>query len=82
MTSPLERPGVAGVRRKQQLSQDEQALLANCLAGEAPLPPPSLGLLKARRLDAMRAVKDLLVSDLHVAAEEEAILEQISTLLR
>jgi hypothetical protein len=52
------------------------------LAGRAPLPPPNLGFLKERRLDVMRAVKELLMSDLKVAEEEETILEQISTLLR
>ena len=68
--------------RKQDLSDDQLELLAACLAGRAPLPPPNLGFLKERRLDVMRAVKELLLSDLHVAAEEEAILGQISSLLR
>jgi uncharacterized tellurite resistance protein B-like protein len=68
--------------RKQRLSQDKLELLAECLAGRAPLPPPNLGFLKPRRLDVMRAVKELLVSDLRVGEEEEAILEQISSLLR
>ena len=80
--APEEVQALLAYGKKNQLSQDEQDLLANCLAGRVPLPPPNLGLLKARRLDALRAVKELLVSDLHVAAEEEAILAQISTLLR
>ena len=68
--------------KRNQLSEDQLELLANCLAGRAPLPPPNLGFLKERRLDALRAVKELLLSDLHVAAEEETILGQISALLR
>lgn len=68
--------------RKNLLSADQLELLSQCLAGRAPLPPPNLGFLKDRRLDVMRAVKELLLSDLSVGEEEEAILEQISTLLR
>jgi len=68
--------------RKSLLEPDKLELLAACLAGRAPLPPPNLGFLKERRLDVMRAVKELLMTDLHVAAEEEAILEQLSALLR
>jgi hypothetical protein len=67
--------------RKQQLSQDKLELLRQCLAGRVPLPAPNLGFLKARRLEVMRAIKELLISDLSVADEEEAILEQISALL-
>ena len=67
--------------RKNSLSDDKLELLAACLAGRAPLPPPNLGFLKQRKLEVMRAVKELLVSDLHVAEEEEAILAQLSSLL-
>jgi len=68
--------------RRSQLDTEQLELLATCLAGKAPLPPPNLGFLKTRRVDVLRAVKELLVSDLHVGAAEEAILDQISTLLR
>jgi len=68
--------------RKSLLSQDKLELLGQCLAGRAPLPPPNLGFLKERRLDVMRAVRELLLSDLSVADEEQAILEQISALLK
>ena len=67
---------------KSQLSPEQQALLAEWLAGSAPLPPPNLGYLKDHRLDVMRAVKGLLMTDLHVDGEEEAILSQIGALLR
>ena len=80
--APAEAAALLGYARKNDLSQDKLDLLDACLAGQAPLPPPNLGFLKEHRLDVMRAVKGLLTSDLHVAAEEEAILGQISALLR
>ncbi|MEP7049305.1 MAG: TerB family tellurite resistance protein [Pseudomonadota bacterium] len=67
--------------QRQQLSPERLQLVGECLAGRAPLPPPNLGFLKPRRLEVMRAVKALLLSDLRVGNEEEAILEQISALL-
>ena len=80
--APAEADALLAYGRKSLLSQDKLELLSQCLAGRAPLPAPNLGFLKERRLDVMRAVKELLMSDLTVAEEEEAILEQISTLLR
>jgi uncharacterized tellurite resistance protein B-like protein len=80
--APEEADALLAYGRNSTLSEDKLELLARCLAGRAPLPPPNLGFLKERRLDVMRAVKELLVSDLTVADEEEAILEQISKLLR
>jgi len=68
--------------RKRQLSAEQLELLSACLAGKAPLPPPNLGFLKAHRVEALRAIKDLLTSDLKVGAAEEQILTQISALLR
>ena len=64
------------------LPPEQLELLSECLAGRAPLPPPNLGFLKEHRLDVLRAVKELLLSDLHIADEEEQILSQISELLR
>jgi uncharacterized tellurite resistance protein B-like protein len=80
--APEEAEALLAFGRKSLLSEDKLQLLAQCLAGRTPLPPPNLGFLKERRLDVMRAVKELLLSDLTVAQEEEAILEQISSLLR
>ena len=68
--------------KKHELTDDQLELISACLAGKAPLPPPNLGFLKSRRVDVLKAVKDLLTSDLRVAAAEDAILTQISTLLR
>ena len=80
--APEEAEALLIYARRSQLSEDKLELLAACLSGHAPLPPPNLGFLKERRLDALRAVKELLLSDLHVAVEEEQILSQISALLR
>ncbi|MES1174376.1 MAG: TerB family tellurite resistance protein [Myxococcales bacterium] len=80
--APAEADALLGYARKSNLGQDQLELLGAWLAGREPLPPPNLGFLKGRRLEVMRAVKDLLTSDLRVAAEEEAILDQISSLLR
>jgi uncharacterized tellurite resistance protein B-like protein len=79
--APAEAEALLGYARKHALGEEQLDLLGACLAGRAPLPPPNLGFLKSRRLDVMRAVKELLTSDLHVAEEEEAILDQISSLL-
>ena len=79
--APEEADALLAFARKQGLSEDKLQVVGECLAGRAPLPPPNLGFLKPRRLEVMRAVKELLVSDLSVAEEEEAILAQISTLL-
>lgn len=79
--APEEAAALLAFGQKHSLSRDKLDLLAECLAGRAPLPPPNLGFLKQRRLDVMRAVKELLTSDLSVAEEEEAILEQIAALL-
>jgi len=46
------------------------------------LPPPNLGFLKERRLDVLRAARELLTSDQTITDEEEAVLAQISTLLK
>lgn len=67
--------------RKQGLSDAEREQLHAMLTGKAPLTPPNLGLLKARRTDALRAVKDLLLVDKTMADEEEDVLSQIAALL-
>ena len=80
--SPEEAGALLAFGRKSQLTAEQLELLEACLAGKAPLPPPDLGILKTRRVDTLRAAKNLIVCDLRVGAAEEAILEQISTLLR
>lgn len=67
--------------RRSGLSETELSSLQAMLAGRAPLQPPNLGLLKTRRTEVLRAVKELLLSDLEVAEEEEEVLSQIAALL-
>lgn len=80
--SPEESGALLAFARKSQLTGEQLELISACLAGKAPLPPPNLGVLKARRVDVLRAAKNLVVCDLRVGAAEETILEQISALLR
>jgi len=63
------------------LTEAELTVLEDMLAGRAPLAPPNLGLLRQRRVEVLRAVKGLLLSDLKLAHEEEEILSQIASLL-
>ena len=67
--------------RRSGLPEAELASLQAMLTGRAPLTPPNLGMLKQRRTEVLRAVKELLLSDLEVAEEEEEILSQIAALL-
>ena len=79
--APAEAQALVGYARRSGLSEAELTNLSNMLSGRAPLSPPNLGLLKERRTEVLRAVKELLLSDLEVAEEEEEILEQIAALL-
>jgi uncharacterized tellurite resistance protein B-like protein len=79
--APQEAEALLRYARQNGLSRAELDALGAMLTGRAPLTPPNLGLLKQRRSEVLRAVKSLLVSDVHVAEEEEEILAQISTLL-
>ena len=79
---PAEADALLAYAKRCSLPDEQLVLLADCLAGRAPLPSPNLGFLKEHRLDVLRAVKDLLLSDLHIAEEEEQVLAQISELLR
>jgi uncharacterized tellurite resistance protein B-like protein len=79
--APEEAEALLRYARQSGLPQAELDALRAMLTGRAPLTPPNLGLLKHRRTEVLRAVKALLVSDVHVAEEEEEILNQISTLL-
>jgi hypothetical protein len=80
--SPEESGALLAFARKSQLTSEQLEVLSACLAGKAPLPPPNLAILKPRRVDVLRAAKNLVQCDLRVGAAEETILEQISTLLR
>jgi uncharacterized tellurite resistance protein B-like protein len=79
--APEEAEAVMQRAREIPLSETHVQEFATYLRGEAPLPPPNLGLLRTRRAEVLKHVKRMLEADLHVADEESEILEQISTLL-
>jgi uncharacterized tellurite resistance protein B-like protein len=79
--APAEAEALKSYARRRGLPPDELAALERMLTGRAPLTPPNLGLLKQHRTEVLRAVKELLLSDLAIAEEEEAILDQIASLL-
>jgi uncharacterized tellurite resistance protein B-like protein len=63
------------------VSAAELETLDLCLAGQRPLVPPNLGLLKSHRVEVLRAVRKLLASDQRMHEEEEALLDQVARLL-
>lgn len=79
--APAEAEALVAFGRRSGLSEQDLHQLSAMLSGRAPLAPPNLGLLKERRTDVLRAVKELLLSDLEIAEEEEDVLEQIAALL-
>lgn len=79
--APAEAEALLAFGRRSGLAEEELQGLSDMLRGRAPLVPPNLGVLKERRTEVLRAVKELLLSDLEIADEEEAVLEQIAALL-
>jgi uncharacterized tellurite resistance protein B-like protein len=79
--APAEIEALTKFARQNGLEGPELASLRDMLTGRAPLVPPNLGLLKAKRTEVLRAVKELLLSDLQVDEAEEEILSQIAALL-
>lgn len=79
--APAEAEALLRFGRTNGLADEELAKLSDMLSGRTPLAAPNLGLLKQRRTEVLRAVKDLLLSDLSVADEEEEVLSQIAALL-
>jgi uncharacterized tellurite resistance protein B-like protein len=79
--APAEAETLLSFARRSGLREADLGSLQAMLTGRAPLVPPNLGLLKSRRTEVLRAVKELLLSDLEVADEEEEVLGQIAALL-
>lgn len=80
--APAEAESLLRFARQRGLPPAELEALSAMLTGRAPLAPPNLGLLKPHRAEVLRAVKELLLSDLDVAQEEEEILAELASLLR
>lgn len=79
--APAEAESLLAFARRNRISEAELDDFSAMLSGRAPLSPPNLGVLKGRRNEVLRAVKDLLLSDLALPDEEEEILRQITSLL-
>ncbi|HYQ17856.1 MAG TPA: hypothetical protein VEQ58_18915 [Polyangiaceae bacterium] len=79
--APAEAEALQSFARRSGLSEAQQQELSAMIRGGVPLAPPNLGLLKARRTEVLRAVKEILLVDLEVAEEEEDVLGQIAALL-
>ena len=78
--APAEAEALMAYARRASLPEGELVALQAMLTGRAPLVPPNLGLLKQHRTDVLRAMKELLLSDLSIADEEEQ-LRQLTGLL-
>lgn len=79
--APAEAEALLAFARRSGLAEADQQHVSAMLSGRAPLAPPNLGLLKARRTEVLRAVKELLLVDLEIAEEEADLLDQIAALL-
>jgi uncharacterized tellurite resistance protein B-like protein len=79
--APQEGQALIAFARRSSLDETEIAAVTAMVTGRTPLAPPNLSVLKPRRTEVLRAVKELLMSDLEVAEEEEEILSQIAALL-
>ena len=67
--------------RRRGLRDGDLQSVTQMLASRAPLSPPNLGLLTPRRTEVLRAVKERLLSDLHIADEKERALGEVAALL-
>jgi uncharacterized tellurite resistance protein B-like protein len=79
--APTEEAALLEIARRFGLSEAEQGRVRSMLRREVPLSPPDLGLLRGRRTEVLRAVKQLLLTDSHVAEEEEEVLAELASLL-
>jgi hypothetical protein len=72
---------VLGWARDADLSEAQLSTIEACLRGDSKLPPPDLGLLRAHRDEALKAVEALIGSDEIVVEDEQDALAQIRELL-
>jgi hypothetical protein len=67
--------------RAANLTGEHLDRIAACLRGEATLPPPDLGYLRAHKDEALEAVAQLMGADSKLVSDEENALAQIKELL-
>lgn len=80
--APQEADALRAFAKQAKLGAEELATLEACLAGKARLPAPNLALLKGRRIDVMRAARELLKADARVDRDEAAIFDELTQILR
>ena len=76
-----ERQKILALANRLGLDEEYIAELKTYLDGQAPLPPPNLGLLRSRKEGVLRSIEDLLGSDGQVSEEDGEVLDQIRMLL-
>jgi DnaJ-domain-containing protein 1 len=78
---PAERSVLLSYAREHGMSMEELEELSRYVEGEAPLPPPNLGLLRQHKEQAMAVVCTLLGSDKRLKQDESEILAQLEEML-
>jgi uncharacterized tellurite resistance protein B-like protein len=80
--APEEAQALRDLAKNSQVSDADQATLEGCLAGTERLPLPNLGLLREQRIEVLRMARQFLKADARVHEEEEALLEELTAVLR
>jgi hypothetical protein len=79
--APEEAQAILEAARGADLAPDALASLEDAVAGKRTPPPPNLGVLKARRDEAMTAARRLIAADGEVTEDEAHALELVRELL-
>ncbi len=80
--APEEAQALRDFAKSSAVSDADYATLEACLAGSERLPLPNLGMLREQRIDVLRTVRQFLKADPRVHEEEEALLEELTAVLR
>jgi len=79
--SPEEADQILERARAANLALEHVEKIEACLRGEATLPPPDLGYLRAHKEEALEAVARLMGADAKLVPDEDDALAQIKELL-
>jgi hypothetical protein len=72
---------VLGLGERLGLSSERMAELTEHLTTGKSLPPPDLGVLRARKHDALHAAEQLVLADDEISDEENLLLAELTALL-
>lgn len=78
---PDEAMHIIEMARGANLSDDDMILFYQCLKGQAPLPPPDFGFLRAHMDAALAEVERLIMTDKDISKSEIEILKQVRQFL-